>query len=89
MELEAEGTRAGPTFSCLVPNNKTLLVDIFAILESNVFLQPDESMYFFSQLKLYYYSDGPGKVRDVGRPLIRVIEGKIRSQVEVILSSHS
>ena len=42
MELEAEGTRAGPTFSCQVPNNKTLLVDIFAILESNVFLQMNQ-----------------------------------------------
>jgi alpha-mannosidase II len=31
-----------------------------------------------------FLPDGPGKVRDVGRPLIRVIEGKIRSQVEVV-----
>ena len=28
--------------------------------------------------------DGPGRVRDMGRPLVRVIEGKLRSQVEVI-----
>ena len=46
-------------------------------------------MYFFWQLKVYYSPDGPGKVRNVGRPLIRVIEGKIRSQVEVILNPHS
>jgi len=31
-----------------------------------------------------FLPDGPGRVRDMGRPLVRVVEGKLRSQVEVI-----